>query len=213
MVSKGGDAVGYSKGIPAARNPGNPVRQLQHKSQARAGDPEPGLEHQGMALLPCMALQGRAVGTPLDGGWQWIPCSLQILWNSSLKPFQLSCAARSPFLDRVGDECHIPALLRFREAAEASALWSRARVGDQEISSPKESPPDHWGFVQHRWEFPVAIPVVVLGLLPRGRSFAPPQLPPLLPSPEEPSPACPRGVPVAETGAQKGGDPQIPQKG
>lgn len=158
-------------------------------------------------------LQGRALGTRLDAGW--LPV------DSLLPPdplqFQPQTLPAHRFWIRWVTNVTPQLCWGFREAAEASALWSRARVGPGDLlshritSRPLEICPAPleaagkapWSNFSHCAR-PAALQKELCSSSAASPcSPAPRNIPCLLP-----------GVPLAETAAQKGGestDPTYPR--
>lgn len=140
---------------PHTHNPG----KAQKSRRCRAWFGAPG---NGSATSP--ALGGRALGTHQDS----------LLPPDPLE-FQPQTLPAHRFWIRWVTSVTSQLCWGFREAAEASALWSRAQVAP---GDPTESPPDPWRFVQHPWKqqgrFPGAILVPVLCSSSAASTCSPP---------------------------------------
>lgn len=189
------DPVGYFKGISATHTIlGNAPWGSSTEIQAQAADQS----------LVWSTRGGSATSPALRELW-WLPVD-PLLPPDPLQ-FQPQTLSSSQISAQVGDKCHIPALLGFREATEASGPED---LPHRITSRPLEVCP---------------APLEAAGKTPWSNFSCFSQSPALwkelcsfsaastCPPPLGNIPCCSCSVPVAETAAPKGADPQIPQKG
>lgn len=132
LEKQGSDGAGNEFGCCwiFQRNSGHTQSRETPKSQAQAGDAEPGLEHQGMALIPPghgkrelwdLTWMGAGSGFPAPSKSSAIPTpnppSSQILISWVTKVTSQLC-------------------WDFREAAGASALWNRRSLPRNHLQTP-----------------------------------------------------------------------------